>query len=171
MDIREITSQDSGAYYKLRVRSEEEYPEFVGFNAERELDAGADGIGEILSLYASEGTYVLGIFDNNILVGTLVASRRLSKKYRHKAFLWGMYVYPDFRGGGAAKLLMDEIIDWANNHPEIIALSLQVTLSNTRGQAFYKKYGFSIFGTEQNSLFASGEFHGVHYMELGTSNA
>ena len=170
MEIREITTEDSELYYSLRVQSEAEYPEFVGFNAERELDVGQQGIKEILSNYPTEGTYVLGAFDNTELAGVVVASRRLSNKYRHKAFLWGMYVFPEYRGKGAARLLMDEMINWANTNPEIIALSLQVTLSNRRGQSFYKKYGFNIFGTEQNSLFAAGEFHGVHYMELDTSN-
>lgn len=171
MYTQEIKTKDSEAYYKLRILSEQEYPQFVGFNAERELVAGSEGIKEILLNYPSEGTYVLGVFDEASLVGVLVASRRLSKKYRHKAFLWGMYVLPDYRGEGAAKLLMDTIIEWAKDHPEIMALTLQVTLSNTRGQAFYKKYGFSVFGTEQNSLFAADEYHGVHYMELCTNHA
>ncbi len=171
MDIRKITTKDSDQYFQLRMRSEKEYPEFVGFNAEREIESGAKGIEELLQQYSIEGTYILGAFDGPILVGVLVASRRLSQKYRHKAFLWGMYVLPEYRGDGAAQLLMEAIIHWANTHKEIIALSLQVTLSNYRGQAFYKKYGFSIFGTEQNSLFAAGDYHGVHYMELGTCNA
>lgn len=165
--IREIKPSDFEAYYQLRVLSEKEYPEFVGFNAERELNAGREGIEVIIEQYPSEGTYVLGAFDaDNALVGLLVASRRLSDKYRHKAFLWGMYILPKFRGEGVANLLMDSIINWAKDHSEIQALTLQVTLSNHRGQAFYKKYNFQIFGTEHNALFAAGEYHGIHYMEL-----
>ncbi|MGQ0530212.1 MAG: hypothetical protein ACT4PG_10460 [Panacagrimonas sp.] len=44
MLIREITSSDSGPYFALRVQSEREFPQFVGFNAERELAAGISGI-------------------------------------------------------------------------------------------------------------------------------
>jgi len=168
MEIREITSRDAESYYKLRVLSEEEYPEFVGFNAERELSAGSSGIAELLSQYPSEGTLVFGAFNQGELVGVTALSRRLSPKYQHKAFLWGMYVLPEFRGLGAAQVLMEKAIEWAKEHTEVIAISLQVTLSNIRGQQFYKRFGFSVFGTEQNSLFAAGQFHGVHYMELET---
>ena len=170
MEVREITSTEGQDYFKLRVQSEIEYPEFVGFNAEKELESGADKIGEILSNYPSNGTIVFGGFRNNKLIGVTALSRRLSPKYLHKAFMWGMYVLPDFRGTNAAKLLMQTAIDWASNHPEVIAITLQVTLSNVRGQRFYKRFGFNIFGTESNAICASGEFHGVYYMELSTIN-
>jgi GNAT superfamily N-acetyltransferase len=171
MEVREITSSDALNYYELRVQSENEYPEFVGFNAERELQAGPERIEELMSTYPSEGTVVFGAFNQKKLVGVAVISRRLSPKYRHKAFLWGMYVIREFRGSGAAKLLMQAAINWASANSEVIAITLQVTLSNSRGQQFYKRFGFNVFGTEQNSLFAAGQFHGVHYMELCTKNA
>ncbi len=167
MDIRKITRTDADNYFSLRVLSEEEYPEFVGFNAERELSAGTEGITNILDQYPTEGTIIFGAFDGHQLTGVLALSRRLSPKYRHKAFLWGMYVLPEFRGSGTAQKLMQAAIDWGKQHSEVLAISLQVTLSNTRGQQFYKKLGFTIFGTEENALFAAGQYHGVHYMELG----
>lgn len=169
--IREVTNSDSGNYYKLRVLSEREYPEFVGFNPERELTAGPQGVEALLSQYASEGTVIFGAFENSELIGVLALSRRLSAKYRHKAFLWGMYIIPKYRGSGVAQSLMQASIDWAVNHPEVIALSLQVTLSNIRAQKLYKRLGFTIFGTEKNSLFAADKYHDAYYMELVTQNA
>lgn len=166
MFVRQITATDSSNYFKLRVQSEQEFPQFVGFNAERELAAGSSGIAALLASYASEGTIVWGAFQDSQLVGVSVLSRRLSPKYKHKAFLWGMYVAAEFRGAGAAQALMQAAISWATEHPEVVAISLQVTLSNVRGQQFYKRLGFAVFGTEQRSLFAAGQFHGVHYMEL-----
>lgn len=171
MLIRTITSADAAAYFQLRVQSEHELPQFVGFSVERELSAGASGMVELLGAYPSEGTHVLGAFVKGGLIAVVALSRRLSPKYRHKALLWGMYVAPEFRGDNVAHLLMEAVIGWANAQPEIIALWLQVTLSNLRGQRFYQRYGFSVFGTEQRSLFAAGEYHGVHYMELELSHA
>jgi RimJ/RimL family protein N-acetyltransferase len=164
--IREVAPADSSTYFSLRVQSEQEYPQFVGFNAERELAAEQSGIVALLSSYPSEGTIVWGAFEGIRVVGVLALSRRLSRKYAHKALLWGMYVIPEFRGGGAAHALMNASITWATEHSEIVAITLQVALSNIRALQFYKRLGFTVFGTEQRSLFAAGQFHAVHYMEL-----
>lgn len=110
MLIQEILAADSNSYYKLRIQSEREFPEFVGFNAERELVAGESGIEKLLANYASEGTIVWGAFEGSRLAGVTALSRRLSPKYRHKAFLWGMYIIPEFRGRGVAKSLMQTAI-------------------------------------------------------------
>ena len=166
MDIREVVEADAEGYYVLRAQSEQEFPQFAGFNAERELSAGRAGIAGILGAYPAEGTVVWGAFEGNQLVAVTVLSRRLSPKYRHKAFLWGMYVKPEFRGSGVARVLMETAISWAKQHPEVIAVSLQVTSSNVRAQRFYEGFGFRVFGTERRSLLAAGEFHDVHYMEL-----
>jgi ribosomal protein S18 acetylase RimI-like enzyme len=168
--VREVSTADANSYYQLRIQSEREFPEFVGFNAERELLAGESGIGSLLANYAPEGTIVWGAFEGAQLAGVSALSRRLSPKYRHKAFLWGMYVLPEFRGSGIARLLMQTAVDWAKARPEIVAISLQVTLSNIRGQAFYKRFGFTVFGTEKRSLQVNGRFHDAHYMELAIQN-
>ena len=166
MTIRQITAIDALQYYELRTRSEQEYPEFVGFNAERELDAGPEGIAALLEGYPAEGSLILGAFEGMELLAVVALSRRLSTKYRHKAFLWGMYVLPEQRGQGLAQQLMQETIDWARGHSQVIALSLQVTLTNQRAYEFYKRAGFYVTGTEQNALFAGDRYHDVHCMEL-----
>ncbi len=166
MFVREITAQDAGSYLALRVQSEREFPQYVGFNAERELAAGTGGIAGLIASYTQEGTVVTGVFDGARLIDVLVLSRRLSPKYRHKAFLWGMYVIPESRGTGAALALIEAAIAWATRQAEIIALSLQVTVSNVRGQRFYQQFGFQVFGTERRALFAAEQFHDVHLMEL-----
>ncbi|MFL0801520.1 MAG: GNAT family N-acetyltransferase [Agarilytica sp.] len=166
MEIREIAGIDAQEYYALRVLSEKEYPEFVGFNAERELSTGTEGIHDILSNYPAEGTVVFGAFVHDQLTGVLALSRHLSPKYQHKAFLWGMYILPEFRGSGTAQALMRAAITWGTQHPEVIAISLQVTESNIRGQKFYTRFGFTVFGSEKNALFAAGQYHGIYYMAL-----
>jgi hypothetical protein len=166
MIIRNVVASDAANYFKLRVQSEEEFPQFVGLSVERELGAGREGVSSLLSGYSAEGTVVLGAFEGEQLFGALALSRKASAKYRHKAFLWGMYIFPEYRGAGVAQALMQAAIAWAEEQPEIIAITLQVTLSNIRGQQFYKRFGFTIFGAERRSLFAAGRFHDALYMEL-----
>lgn len=171
MEVRLITNSDTESYFKLRLVSEKEFPEFVGFNVERELVAGPDKISLLLDAYESEGTLVFGAFESDKLIGVIALSRRLSPKYHHKVFLWGMYVLEEFRGAGVAPALMRAAVSWATQHPKIIAISLQVTLSNIRGQQFYRRLDFNIFGTEKNALFAAGKYHDIHYMELEVEKA
>ena len=166
MNIREVTAADAEHYYALRLQSEQEFPQFAGFNAERELSAGPTGIAGLLEAYPAEGTIVWGAFEDSQLLAVTALSRRLSPKYRHKAFLWGMYAKPEFRGGTVARALLENAIAWAKRDPEVMAISLQVTTSNVRAQRFYDRYGFRIFGTERRSLLEAGEFHDAHYMEL-----
>lgn len=82
MLIREVTAADSSSYFELRVQSEQEFPQFVGFNVERELAAGQSGIDDLLAGYASEGTVVWGAFEQSQLIGVLAFSRRLSLNVR-----------------------------------------------------------------------------------------
>lgn len=164
--IRALDGADADAYFRLRTRSEQEFPQFVGFNAERELNAGANGLAALLDGYAAEGTTVLGAFDRSALLGVVVLSRRLSPKYRHKMFLWGMYVFESWRGAGIAQALMQAALGHCRSLPEVIAVMLQVTVSNQRGRRFYERFGFGVFGTERRSLMAAGSLHDAHYMEL-----
>src|SRR5881394_3140061 len=113
MDIREVVKADAEGYYALRAQSEREFPQFAGFNAERELSVGRVGIAGILETYPAEGTIVWGAFEGDQLAAVTVLSRRLSPKYQHKAFLWGMYVKSEFRGSGIARALMETAIGWA----------------------------------------------------------
>lgn len=171
MDIREITASDAERYFALRRKAEQEFPQFVGLSAERELSAGSADIADVLARYPAEGTMVFGGFENGALVGVVALTQRLgSPKYRHKAFLWGMYIVPEHRDGSVARPLMEAAISWAAGRAELLAITLQVTVSNVRARKFYGRFGFRCFGTEKKSLFAAGEFHDVHYMELEIKN-
>jgi RimJ/RimL family protein N-acetyltransferase len=172
MDIREITASDAEEYFALRRKAQQEFPQFVGLSAERELAAGSTGIADLLARYPVEGTVVLGGFEHETLVGVVALTQRLdSPKYRHKAFLWGMYIVPEHRDGSVARPLMEAAIAWAAGRAGLLAITLQVTVSNVRARKFYDGFGFRCFGTEKRSLFAAGEFHDAHYMELEIKNA
>jgi RimJ/RimL family protein N-acetyltransferase len=165
-EIRELVLSDADQYFQLRTQSEREFPEFVGFHGERELGAGAGGIARLLGAYPSEGTLVWGAFELAELVGVVAVSRRLTPKYGHKAFLWGLYVNVTSRRRGIASLLVGAACSWATRQPELVALSLQVTTGNRRARQFYERLGFSRYGTERRALFAANAFHDVDYLEL-----
>lgn len=71
MLIREVTAADSSSYFKLRIQAEQEFPQFVDFNTERELAAGQPGIAALLAGYVLESTVdTAGNLPNNALQRT-----------------------------------------------------------------------------------------------------
>ena len=86
--VIELTPSHSLEYLALRQESEVEYPQYVGPSAERELLASENNIASVLGSYLEEGTIVFGAFNNKELIGVLAISRRLSPKFKHRAFIW-----------------------------------------------------------------------------------
>lgn len=166
MKIAQLTQQHALDYLELRQTSEVEYPEYVGPSAERELLAGPDNISSLLTLYSQEGTLIFGAFDDNKLIGTLAVSRKLSPKFKHRGFIWGMYVRKEYRQLHVGEKLIKHVKSWADNHDEVKVLWLQVTESNLPAISFYKKHDFELYGTEPLALFAQEHYHAVHYMQL-----
>jgi RimJ/RimL family protein N-acetyltransferase len=164
--IVELTPEDAQEYFALRRSSEREFPQYVGPSAERELLSGAQGIKTLMVLYPEEGTTIFGAFLGGKLVGVLGVSRKLSPKFKHRAFLWGMFVPYEFRKLKVATGLLSFVRNWAENHLEINVLWLQVTETNLPAISFYQKLGFEIYGTEKQSLFTQDEYHTAHYMQL-----
>ncbi|NRB36870.1 MAG: GNAT family N-acetyltransferase [Pseudomonadales bacterium] len=164
--VVQLTPKDHREYLTLRKESEIEFPQYVGPSAERELLAGEDNIASILESYPEEGTIVFGAFNNEGLVGVLALSRRLSPKFKHRAFIWGMYIDKSYRQSNVGALLLDYVKVWAADNKEVNVLWLQVTETNQPAISFYKKHGFITYGTEPMALFTQDEYHDVHYMQI-----
>jgi len=164
--VAKLTSLDALEYLALRKESEIEYPQYVGPSAERELIAGTDNISSTMDSYSEEGTIIFGAFHNQELVGVLALSRRLSPKFKHRAFIWGMYIYKSYRKSNVGSLLINYVKDWSAKNDEINVLWLQVTETNKPAVSFYKKHGFITYGTEPMALFTQDKYHDVHYMQV-----
>ena len=164
--VIELSSDHSREYLAIRQLSETDLPQYVGPSVERELIAGSDAIASILSAYPSEGTLILGAFTDNKLVGVISVSRKLSPKFKHRAFIWGMYIVEEYRKVSVGELLLNRAKEWAQNHSEVNTIWLQVTTSNQPAVSFYTKHGFTTYGTETKALYALGEYHDVHYMQM-----
>lgn len=166
MLVRQIQSSDAEDYLSLRKASELEFPQYVGASVEHELSVGESGIRDLLASYHSNGIYVFGVFDGEKLAGVSCLTRKDSNKYRHKAFLWGMYIYPEYRNSGVSSMLMEHAIDWCRSQGGIMAIQLFVTTTNAAGIKLYKRYHFASYGTERNHMFSAGSFHDAELMEL-----
>ncbi|BAN94228.1 acetyl transferase [Streptococcus dysgalactiae subsp. equisimilis] len=61
-----------------------------------------------------------------------------------------MLVAEPYRGYGIGQLLLEVVLDWAQETPYIETLMLEVQVRNSRAIHLYKKYGFHIDGTIEN---------------------
>lgn len=88
------------------------------------------------------------------------------RKYRHKTYLWGVYVAPGSRGAGVSKLLLSEAISFARKMPYVTQINLTVTAANATAIHLYRSSGFKEFGKELDSIFAEGTLHHELHMAL-----
>jgi ribosomal protein S18 acetylase RimI-like enzyme len=63
-------------------------------------------------------------------------------RYRRWAEIVGLYVEPEHRSTGAARLLMEQAYSWAVER-KLSVMQLYVTASNELAQRFYTKQGFT----------------------------
>lgn len=73
-------------------------------------------------------------------------------KFRHKGFIWGMYVKPDYRSQGIGKKLILKAIELAKNNSELDQINLSVVVRNTEVKKLYESIGFRVYGKEIRAL-------------------
>jgi len=101
--------------------------------------------------------YVAQVQDS--VVGFLVLQRQAHPAVpaRNPIQLWQLYVSPSFHGTGVAAKLMDAVLAHARSQEHDVVW-LGVSEHNERGQAFYRKHGFTAIGSH---VVGSGE-HSHH---------
>jgi ribosomal protein S18 acetylase RimI-like enzyme len=90
---------------------------------------------------------VFGAFADE-LVGMLGVYRAKPLKARHKAYLWGMFVLPEWRGNKSGKRLILAAIDHARALSDVTLLHLSVSESATAARRLYESVGFRVWGVE-----------------------
>lgn len=56
--------------------------------------------------------------------------------------IFGMAIYPAYRGDGVGALLIQALLDWAQAHPSLRKIGLAVFSTNEKAIKLYKKMGF-----------------------------
>jgi RimJ/RimL family protein N-acetyltransferase len=78
---------------------------------------------------------------NNKVIGYLTFQNGSLRRNVHAGFL-SMFIKKNYRGKGIGRLLLSELIKWAELNPTVEKLSLAVFSNNSRAIALYKKMGF-----------------------------
>lgn len=87
-----------------------------------------------------------------MVIGILNLTQTVEKrKMRHRVLL-GMSVLQKYRGRRVGTALMSEAIRWAESHPDLQLVTLQVYEANAAGMALYRRFGFKVAGTMPGGL-------------------
>lgn len=113
---------------------------------------------------------VYGAFVDERLVGVAGLRFMRRERTRHKAFLFGLFVLPSFRGRGIARALVEAVLGHARSTPGTRVVQLTVRQANASALRLYESYGFRSFGVEPLAIRVEDRFDSVVHMwcEVGT---
>jgi len=157
--VRRLSGDDVAAYRDIRLEGLVAEPAMFGASFEEDSALG-DGdwraaLGRNFTFGAFEGPALGGVASYSIEGGT---------KVKHRGHLFGVYVRPQYRGTGVARLLLEALI--ASARTNVRFLYLQVTQESTRAVRFYERMGFVIYGNDPGGLFVDGTLYQDYLMML-----
>jgi ribosomal protein S18 acetylase RimI-like enzyme len=115
---------------------------------------------------ATGSSVAFGCFDGAELIGTVAVEFSSKPKTRHKAHLIGMFVAPEARGRGAARMLVDAALAHCRVRGGITSITLTVTDGNEPAIALYRNAGFDTFGVEPMALRTPDGYLSKVHMQL-----
>jgi putative acetyltransferase len=105
-----------------------------------------------------EGTFSLVACVDEEVVGEISLLTTPTRwRMRHVASI-GMAVRDDWQGKGVGTVLMQAVLDLADNWLNLTRIELRVYVDNAPAIALYEKFGFEIEGTHRRFAFRHGKY-------------
>ena len=150
-------------YQSFRLSALHDSPAAFGASFDEEKDYSPSAIEERLALKSDVGAF--GAFnDVDTIIGSVALARENLKKLSHKAFIWGVYVAPDYRGQGVSRLLLIEALSLARPVADLRQVNLCVNAENAIAIKLYKSLGFVTFGCELDFMLVDRKLHNELHM-------
>lgn len=156
MNIRPFTAADAAAFQALRLAALQDAPTAFASSYEEEKDRPLDKVAARLAAQPDESC-VFGAWVDGALAGMVGVKRDEHRKLRHKAFIWGVYAAPEFRGRGVGQRLMQAALDHAAGWPGLHQVYLGVNAANQPAIRLYERMGFATYGREPACMMVDGE--------------
>ena len=106
---------------------------------------------------ADPENFIVGVFDDDRLVGTTGAYREIMPKRRHLGEIWGVYVDPAHRGNALSARMLTMALEKLRDIGGIERVQLAVTAGNEAAEATYLKAGFTAYGIEPAATRVEGQ--------------
>lgn len=160
--IREAIPSDAEAVIDLLNRTATQ----TGF-----MTQGEEGVGlsveeeakELDKIYSSENNSVLLAIVDKQVIGIASIHGSSKPKIKHIGEI-GIVIDKDFWGMGLGRMMMEELLEWANESKVLKRLQLQVQHRNSRARALYESLGFDLEAIMKHGVKDGGEYLDVCLM-------
>lgn len=155
MLIRPLTPADADVYSALRHEMLADAP--WAFAGSGPVDDPSCDPAHVRTQLANPEHVIIGAWDGDRLVGSAGVLRNTKVKFRHIAFIWGVYVSPAWRGQGLSRRIMHAAIDKAREWRGVAVVRLGVSARSIRAKALYESLGFVVWGVEPDCVRLPGQ--------------
>jgi putative acetyltransferase len=107
--------------------------------------------------------HLVAVTDGRVIASAGIHLQSWTPRRRHVGGL-GMTVAADWQGKGVGSLLMNGLLDWADNWIGLMRIELTVYTDNLRAIALYEKSGFVHEGTHRAYALRGGRYVDAHAM-------
>lgn len=153
--IRSLNENDVDIFIKIRKDSLQLDPNSFGSSPNAEINR-EKTFKDLIA--KNDENFILGYFEGDALVGILGFIRYGNEKTRHKGFIWGVFVYDQFRRKKIGKQLFEECIERVSKLPKLEKIILGVSHISAPALGLYKKMGFEVYGWEKKAMIWEGEY-------------
>ena len=165
MEIRFLSGDDAGEYWRLRLEALEGDPEAFSASAEDHRSLSLDEVRKRLGSESQE-QFVVGAVEDGRLIGTAGFYREKGLKTRHKGRIWGVYVTPAGRGAGIGKRMLHKVLERVAEMEGLDQVLLSVAATQSAAFCLYRSLGFELFGREPRALRIGNRFVDEQYLAL-----
>jgi ribosomal protein S18 acetylase RimI-like enzyme len=163
--IRMLGEENLEAFQALRIAAVIEEPTYFGVSVN---DIKGAPLWKLRNEFGLDGSkhFVLGKFHRRKLVGVAGFRGFESENQKHRCVLWGMYVMPEFRKRGIAKLLATTGIMRIRKAREWEIIQLGVGSKNHPAIRLYKSLGFQASRIEKKAIKIGNKYFDRTWMQL-----
>ncbi len=167
MIIRELGEDDAVAYRTLRLRALREHPTAFVSSYEEQKDWPLEVFAQRLrGFFESAGSFNLGGFVEENLIGTVGFFRDDGPKRMHIGKIVGMHVAAEHQAKGYGRALLGAALERARQMGGLAVVHLAVESTNEPAKALYASFGFETYGVERRAIFVDGRYFDEDLMAL-----